>query len=102
MRTCHAIFLTLVVAVYALLALAVLWGIARDAFSLLYRAVEARVPVKFRRWRTRPDWRSGDRRNSARQAPKASSAKVPDKSQMPPSLYPHVLSKGVEKNTSIS
>lgn len=101
MRTFQAIFLTLVVTVYALVALAVLWRLARDAFSFIYRAVESRVQVKFRHWRIKPDWRSGDRRNSVRQAPRISSATVPDNSRMPSSLYPHMLSKTVTPGKTI-
>src|SRR5262249_28175167 len=100
MRIFQAIFLTLVVTVYAVLALAVLWGLVRDAFSSIYRAVETRVQVKFRRWRAKPDWGLGDQRNSVQQAPKTTSATVPDNSRMTPLLYPHMLAKVVERNTS--
>ena len=69
MKIFQAIFLTLAVTVYGLLAVVSLWRLSRDAFSLISQAVETKVQVIIRLWRTKPDWRSGDRRKSVRQAP---------------------------------
>ena len=68
MRIFQAFFLIFIVLGYGLLALAMLWWLARDLFSLISQEDKAKAQVKTRHWR------SGYRRKFARQAPVSSSA----------------------------
>jgi hypothetical protein len=61
-RIFQAIFLTLLITAYGLLAVACLWRLVRDAFSFIFEAVETRVRVITRHWRSKLDWGSGERR----------------------------------------
>lgn len=59
----QAIFLALLITIYGLLALACLWRLARDAFSLISQTVGTRVQVITRNWRSKLNWGSGEGRS---------------------------------------
>jgi hypothetical protein len=59
-RIFQTIFLALLVTAYGLLALACLWRLARDAFPLIFLAVETKIKGITRHWRSKLDWGSGE------------------------------------------
>jgi hypothetical protein len=59
-RIFQAIFLALFVTAYGLLALACLWRLARDAFPLIFLAVETKIKGIMRHWRSKLDWGAGE------------------------------------------
>jgi hypothetical protein len=61
-RIFQAIFLTLLITAYGLLAGACLWRFARDAFLLIFQTVETRVRLITRHWRGKLNWGSGEAR----------------------------------------
>jgi hypothetical protein len=59
-RIFQTIFLALLITAYGLLALACLWRLARDAFPLIFLAVETKINRITRHWRSKLDWGSGE------------------------------------------
>ena len=59
-RIFQAVFLTLLITAYGLLALACLWRFACNAFLLIFQRVETRVQLITRHWRSKLNWGPGE------------------------------------------